>query len=388
VQSARQYRGLVGAMRPGSSPVAGAVLGLVLVVAVSALLLPLRDDISVAGPALALVLPVVAAGLLGGGWAAVTTAFASGLAFNLAFILPYGTLKIDAVDDAIALGVFVVVALAVGMLVSLEDERRRAAEQRTREVTELYDELGRVASERERLAAETARLAAFERVDEQRAALLRSVSHDLRTPLASIRAIASDLRDGTAYDEETERELLGTVCDESERLDRLVANLLSMSQIEAGALQPEHQAVDVEELVCDRARRLGARFGAVRLRVELGPDLPLVRGDYSQLDQVVTNLLDNAARFAPPRSDVVVRGAAVDGEIELRVVDAGPGVPAERREDVFRPFHRGERGGGTSGLGLAICKGIVEAREGAISVEESPGGGATFVVRLPVDARG
>jgi two-component system sensor histidine kinase KdpD len=375
----------VGAVRPGSSPAVGAALGLLLVAALSGLLLPLRDDISPAAPALVLVLPVVAAGVLGGGWAAVATAVASGLAFNLAFIVPYGTLKIDAVEDAIALAVFVVVALAVGMLVSLEDERRRAAEQRTREVTELYEELERVATERERLAAEAGRLAAFERVDEQRAALLRSVSHDLRTPLASIRAIASDLRDGTAYDQETERELLGTVCDESERLDRLVANLLSMSRIEAGALQPEHQAVDVEELVCERARRLAPRFGDIGLRVEVGSELPLVRGDYSQLDQVVTNLLDNAARFAPPGSDVVVRATATDGQVEVRVADAGVGVPAAQRDDVFRPFHRGEAGGGTSGLGLAICKGIVEAHDGSISVEDSAGGGATFVVRLPVD---
>ena len=378
----------MGAVRPGSSPAVGAALGLALVVLLSVLLVPMRNDISAAGPALALVLPVVAAGVIGGGWAALATAVASGLAFNLAFIVPYGTLKIDAVEDAIALGVFVVVAVAVGMLVSLEDDRRRAAEQRTRELTELYEELDRMSSERERLAAEAARLAAFERVDEQRAALLRSVSHDLRTPLASIRAVASDLRDGAAYDKDTERELLGMVCDESERLDRLVANLLSMSRIEAGALQPDHQAVDVEELVCDRARRLGPRFGDVRLRVALAPALPLVRGDYSQLDQVVTNLLDNAARFAPPGSEVVVEGTALDGVVELRVADRGPGVPADEREAVFRPFHRGGDGGGASGLGLAISKGIVEAHHGTISVEDGAGGGATFVVRLPVDGRG
>src|SRR5215217_6956941 len=151
----------MGVVRPGSSPAVGAVLGLALVVVLSALLVPVRNDISTAGPALALVLPVVAAGVLGGGWAAVATAVASGLVFNLVFIVPYGTLKIDAVEDAIALGVFVVVALSVGMLVGLEDQRRRAAEQRTRELTMLYEELERVTEERERLAAEAARLAAF-----------------------------------------------------------------------------------------------------------------------------------------------------------------------------------------------------------------------------------
>jgi two-component system sensor histidine kinase KdpD len=200
--------------------------------------------------------------------------------------------------------------------------------------------------------------------------------------------VVSDLRDGTTYDKETERELLDMVCDESERLDRLVANLLSMSRIEAGALQPDLQAVDVEELVWERARRLRPRFGDVRLRVTLPPQLPLVRGDYSQLDQVVTNLLDNAARVAPPGSEVVVEGCAQDGHVELRVADAGPGVPPEAREAVFLPFHRGDESGGTSGLGLAISKGIVEAHHGTISVEDSTAGGATFVVRIPVDERG
>src|SRR5207247_5451290 len=135
------------------------------------------------------------------------------------------------------------VALVMGRLVAAQEERRRAAEQREAEVRSLYEDLQAMAEDHRRLSEEATRSQVLERVDEQRAALLRSVSHDLRTPLASIRAVASDLRDGAVYDEQTRAELLATVCDEAERLDRIVANLLSLSRIEAGALKPERQAV-------------------------------------------------------------------------------------------------------------------------------------------------
>jgi two-component system sensor histidine kinase KdpD len=220
-------------------------------------------------------------------------------------------------------------------------------------------------------------------VDEQRSALLRSVSHDLRTPLASIRAVASDLRDGVVYDEDTRTELLATVCDEAERLDRIVANLLSLSRIEAGALTPDRQAVALDELVADRMRRLGALFRQARVQVDVPPELALVDGDYTQLDQVVTNLLENAARHAPPASLVRVSASERNGMVELRVADEGIGVPDWERRRIFEPFRKGE-GSRSSGVGLAICKAIVEAHDGTIDVDRTPGGGATFVVRLPV----
>jgi two-component system sensor histidine kinase KdpD len=220
-------------------------------------------------------------------------------------------------------------------------------------------------------------------VDEQRSALLRSVSHDLRTPLASIRAVASDLRDGVVYDEDTRTELLATVCDEAERLDRIVANLLSLSRIEAGALTPDRQAVALDELVADRMRRLGALFRQARVQVDVPPELALVDGDYTQLDQVVTNLLENAARHAPPASLVRVSASERNGMVELRVADEGIGVPDWERRRIFEPFRKGE-GSRSSGVGLAICKAIVEAHNGTIDVDRTPGGGATFVVRLPV----
>jgi two-component system, OmpR family, sensor histidine kinase KdpD len=361
---------------------AGAGGGLLAVAGLSAALVPLREDLGRATPALLMVLAVVGAGLAGGVRASVVTAVVAAAAYNLVFIPPYLTLKVTAGEDWVALGVFLAVALAVGLLMTAQVDRRRGAEAREADLARLYDQLRASAAERDRLLADASRAQVLERVDEERAALLRSVSHDLRTPLATIRAVASDLRDGVAYDDVTRTELLATVCDEAERLDRIVANLLSMSRIEAGAFKPERQAVDVDELVRDRVRRMKDLFRRVRVQVELPADLPLVDGDYSQLDQVFTNLLENAARHAPPGSFVRVAGRRRGDSVEVRVSDEGIGVPDWERTKVFEPFRRGE-GSASSGVGLAICKAVVEAHEGTIAVDRTPGGGATFVVCLP-----
>jgi two-component system sensor histidine kinase KdpD len=346
-------------------------------------MLPVREDVTRATPALVLVLAVVAAGVVGGSLAAITTAVVAAAIYNLAFIPPFWTFKVNVAEDWVALGVFLVVAIAMGLLVAGQAERRRAAEQRETELRSLYEDMRAMGEERERLTEEATRAQVLERLDEQRAALLRSVSHDLRTPLASIRAVASDLRDGVVYDEPTRKELLDTVCDEAERLDRIVANILSLSRIETGALTPDRQAVAVDELVADRVRRLSGLFRQVRVQVDIPADLPLVDGDYTQLDQLVTNLLENAARYAPPASHVRVTAAERDGMVELRVADEGIGVPDWERRRIFEPFHTGE-GSRSSGVGLAICKAIVEAHGGTIDVDRTPGGGATFVVTLPV----
>jgi len=368
----------------GGAPLLGIALGAITVVVASAALVPVRTHVTRATPALVLVLGVVVAGVVGGSIAATVIALLSAAAYNLVFIPRYWTFKVNVADDWVALVVFLVVALAMGLLVAGQAERRRAAEQREAELRTLYEDLHAMSEEREQLAEESTRAQVLERVDEQRAALLRSVSHDLRTPLASIRAVASDLRDGTAYDDETRTELLETVCDEAERLDRIVANLLSLSRIEAGALKPERQAVALDELVADRVRRLGGLFRQVRLQVEIPPDLPLVDGDYTQLDQVVTNLLENAARHAPPASIVRVSAEERSGMVELRVADEGIGVPDWERQRIFEAFRKGE-GSRSSGVGLAICKAIVEAHGGTIDVERTAGGGgATFVVCLPM----
>ena len=210
--------------------------------------------------------------------------------------------------------------------------------------------------------------AELERIDLQRAALLRSVSHDLRTPLAAIRTIATDLRDGVEYDAETRTELLTTVCDEVDRLDRLVANLLSLSRIEAGAFTPERQAIDLAELVADRYRRLAPLLRDHDLRTDIPADLPLIDADYAQLEQVMTNLLANAVRHAPAGSDLWVLARQHGAKVRIEVSDRGAGVAEEARDEIFTAFRRGE-GSRSTGIGLAICRSIVEAHGGAIGVE-------------------
>jgi two-component system, OmpR family, sensor histidine kinase KdpD len=361
--------------------VAGLGLGVAVVLALTLVLLPFRSDISRASPAL--VLPVMLAGVFGGRVAAVATAIVAAMAFSVAFIPPVGTLRVAVSEDAVALVVFIVVAIAIGTLVALEADRRRAAEQRAEEIEAMHARYQALAAEQEQLREETARVAVLERVDEQRAALLRSVSHDLRTPLAAIRAAASDLRTGADYSQPIRDELLGLVCDEAERLDRIVANLLNLSRIETGALQPDRQAVALDELIGVISKRLARLYEDIDLDVELPATLPLVDIDYVQIDQVFTNLLENAARYAPPGSTVRVAAECFDGLVTLSIIDQGPGLDENELDHIFEPFRAGTASTST-GVGLAICRAIVEAHAGMISAENVPNGGARFRFTLPV----
>ena len=361
----------------------GIVLGAALSAAAVAALIPLRDHISAATPALALTVAVGASALVGGARAATVVAVASALLLDLAFLLPYGQLSVLTLEDTVALVTFLLVAATVGALVTRETDRRRHAEQREADVRALVEELRAMQHEREELSARAIRADDLARIDDQRSALLRSVSHDLRTPLSSIRGVATDLRDGITYDDETRAELLTMVCDEIDRLDRLVDNLLSLSRIEADAFHPDRQAVDLEELISDRLRRLAPIFTDLHVRTRLPGDLPLVDADYAHVDRVMTNLLANAARHAPSGTDVWVIAKAEGDMVRVEVSDRGMGVLDGAEDAIFEPFQRGE-GGGSSGIGLAICKAIIAAHGGQIGVERTFGGGATFAFTLPV----
>jgi two-component system sensor histidine kinase KdpD len=369
--------------RLGTHVPAGIAAGVALAAVVVAVLLPLRDHISPATPALALTVAVGASALIGGARAAVVVAVASALVLDLVFLQPYGHLKVLTIEDTVALGTFLFVAATVGALVTREADRRREAEQREAEVRALIDQLRTMHDERIELTERAGRADDLARLDDQRSALLRSVSHDLRTPLSSIRAVATDLRDGVVYDEQTRVELLTMVCDEIDRLDRLVDNLLSLSRIEADAFHPDRQAVDLEELIADRLRRLAPIFRDLHLRTRLPGDLPLVDADYAHVDRVMTNLLANAARHAPVNTDVWVIAKPEGDVVRVEVSDRGTGVPDGSEEKIFEAFQRGE-GGGTSGIGLAICKAVITAHGGEIGVERTFGGGATFFFTLPI----
>ena len=242
-----------------------------------------------------------------------------------------------------------------------------------------------IALERAELDAqiESARLQA--ETNEVRAALFSSVTHDLRTPLASIKAgVTSLLQDDVTMDEGGRRELLSTVLEETDRLNRLLGNLLELAKVRAGALLPAKEPTAVEDVVGSVLHRMRSSLSGVRIRTMLRetPDVPV---DPVQLDQVLTNLLENAVQHSPPDGEVVVSVAPWRDAVQVRVADQGPGIPEPERQRVFDAFYRLEdsRHAG-SGLGLAIARAIVLAHGGRIWIEGAPSGGAAVVFSLPV----
>ena len=228
---------------------------------------------------------------------------------------------------------------------------------------------------------ESARQAQVDRETERlRSSLLGAISHDLRTPLAAIQGAASSLLlpSGT-LPESTRRDLLGMIHDESERLARLLANLLDLTRLESGALQARKEWLPLDEVVGAALRRGGA---SLDVRVELPAELPLVPLDPMLMEQLLLNLLGNAERHAPA-SPVVVKAWLGEATLELAVSDAGPGIPEGLRVRIFEKFYRAARGDGGVGLGLAICDAIARTHGGRIWVESSGSGGASFRISLP-----
>src|SRR5260370_22412855 len=245
--------------------------------------------------------------------------------------------------------------------------------------------------ERARLRRENMRIELLQRTDELRAALLSSVSHDLRTPLSSIKAAASSLlQEDVQWDEETRRSFALTIEHEADRLNRLVGNLLDMSRIEGGALKPEKEWYPISELIHDVLGHLQDTLQEREVRVSLPDDLPPVELDYLQMDQVLTNLLENAARYTLPCLPIEISGEATDEHVIIGIADHGPGIPPHDLERIFDKFYRVS---GTvrrtssvmgTGLGLAVCRGLVEAHGGHIWAENRTGGGAILRFSLPL----
>lgn len=226
------------------------------------------------------------------------------------------------------------------------------------------------------------------RTEELRSALLSMVSHDLRTPLAVITGAASALRDDAGLDDAVRRELLDDVCEEAERMERLVSNLLEMTRLESGAVHPRREWVPLVEVIGAALARVERRLAGHALRTSVPDDLPLALVDPVLLEHLLVNLLENAAKHTPPGTLVELRASRQADALAVEVADSGPGLPPGEEERIFERFHRGATAAASgAGLGLAIARGIAQVLGGRLVAGDRPGGGAVFRLTLPIAER-
>jgi two-component system sensor histidine kinase KdpD len=278
----------------------------------------------------------------------------------------------------------------IGVLPNKEGRELSAGERR---LLEAVGNQAAVAIERVTLAEDIdqARLGA-ER-ERLRSAMLTSVSHDLRTPLASIiGSLSSLLSYGERYDAGTRRELLATAQAEAERLDRFVGNLLDMTRLDAGAIAPKREAVEIGDLVSTTLRRAGPLVKGHAVSSSIPPGLPALQLDFVLAEQVLFNLLDNAAKYSPAGGGIEVAARQEGARIEIAVRDEGPGIAEGDLDRIFEKFYRadaGDRRRAGTGLGLAIARGFVEAMGGALTARNrADRSGAEFMVSYPVTRHG
>lgn len=245
-----------------------------------------------------------------------------------------------------------------------------------------------LALERARLTEEAGRAAILAQSDELKSALLAAVSHDLRSPLATIKTSATSLLDRSVqWDEASRTEFLQAIDEETDRLTLMVGNLLDLSRIEGGALRPDKDWYDVAELIVDVAARLTSLTIQHELRTDVEPSLPLAHFDYVEIAQVLMNLGGNAVKYTPPGTEITLSARCISDAIEFAVRDTGSGIPSSKIPLLFERFYRADPAGQASGagIGLTICKGLVGAHGGRIWVESRMGAGTAFHFTIPLN---
>jgi two-component system sensor histidine kinase KdpD len=250
---------------------------------------------------------------------------------------------------------------------------------------------GALAIERVLLVEDMDRVKRTVESDRLRSALLTSISHDLKTPLASVLGAASTMRDlADGLTDQEKHDLLATVIDESERLNRFIANLLDMTKLESGAIVPNTAPHDIGEIVGSALRRASKILAHHGVSLELAADLPMLELDAVLFEQVLFNLLDNAAKYAPAETTISIRSLRDRDSVCLQIIDEGGGIPAAELESIFDKFYRAQKGDHVrpgTGLGLAISRGFVEAMHGRISAaNRTDRSGAVLTIRLPIPA--
>lgn len=296
-------------------------------------------------------LAVVISAIWWGTGPAITTSVLSVLAFDFFLVPPYLTFTVADVQYVFTFAALLIVGLIISTLAS------KAREHVIRRETEKLQ-----------------------------TALLNSISHDLRTPLVSIKGALSGLLQESSLDEATRKEMLETAHEDSDRLNRIVGNLLDMARLESDALRVSSSPCEVRDVIGSSLAELKDRLADRKVTVTIQEGLPHIPMDFRLMMKVLINLIDNAVKYAPFGLPIDVDAKQIDGRIEIKVMDRGLGIPAGDLEHVFDKFYRVKRPQNIegSGLGLSICKGIIEAHKGKIWAENRSGGGTIVTISLPV----
>jgi len=366
-----------------------AILG---VVAITAILIPFRQRINSTTVGFAFLLVILFIAMAWGRKPALVASVLAMLSFNFFFLPPFHTFTIADPQNWVALTAFFITAIAVGQLSARAKRRAEEAEASRIEIKRLYEDLQNAferASEAE----------ALKRSERLKSALLDAVTHDIRTPLTSIKASATLLledREATepveklAPDEQTA--MLRVITHGADRLDRFVEGIVDLARIEAGDLTLYRNWGVVEDIIDAALAQAEPLTRRHRIRVSVENELPVIRVDARAVAEVIYTLIDNASKYSPPDTLVSIEAKRVsDDQVEIAVEDQGPGIPVRLREKVFERLYRGHNNGaageliGGIGMGLAIAKGIVEAHGGHIWIEDgAQGRGARIVFTVPV----
>jgi len=374
-----------------SKGVRGYLIAFGSVAIVTLILAPFHEHINATAIALALIVATVF-----GSRPALLASLLGVLSFNFFFLPPLYTLSISDSQNWIAFGAFSVTAIIAGQLSSYARRRAEESEAHRREVERLYTEL-------QTAFEQASQTEALRRSEQLKSSLLDAVTHDLRTPLTSIKASATtlleDLRgkmdeqpltDGNSLqlDDEGRKEFLDIINEESDRLNKFIEGMVNLAKVEAGAIHLQKSWSEVAEIINNAVDRAKSRLDSYHISIEIERELPVVLIDANSITEVVYTLLDNAAKYSPPKSKIRISARRTEDEtIEIAVEDCGRGVSVKMREKVFDKFFRADETAihNTSsglGLGLAIARGIVEAHHGTIRVESKSGQGSRFVVTI------
>ena len=343
-------------------------------------LLAIRDHINSTTVAMGELLVVVLVATIFESPAALLASLLAAFSFNFFFLPPYNTLSISEPENWVALLVFLAVAVTVGQLSARSHRRALEAEGLYSELQEAFERV----SEAE----------AIKRSEKLKSALLDAVTHDLRTPLTSIKASVTMLIDENQLDPreatlepQGRGELLEVINEETDRLNTFVESMVELARLQSGDLLIRRASVTADEIVLTAARRAKLLRKTHHLTSEIEPSLPPISVDPRAIVEAVQNLLDNAAKYSPPGSSILISASKSRDRVRFVVEDEGPGIPEPEREAVFERFYRSDSSTGGLGMGLAIVRGIIEAHGGQIWIEAGKKG-ARFVFDLPINANG